>query len=129
MAKLFADSIDEVRKSSDDEVFMIIIMAKPNESNEEYSKAGGAYVNCWVNKPTLKEAERLAIQEIESENWVPIKFDSYEILCERCYLERDNLEKEEIEENIALLQEALDNEISLLFHCWPIGEGDEEGNE
>jgi hypothetical protein len=126
MKKLFSDTLSEVRRNNNGEVFFITIMAEPCEGNDEFKEAGGAYVNCWVNADTLREAEISALNEIESENWKPKKIEEWEILCEECYENRDDLDQEEVEELKSCLSEAYEHGISLLFHCWPIGAEDDE---
>jgi hypothetical protein len=116
---LFADTISPVKRSKPEELFLIRILAKPSPQNPEAAGVGGAYVNCWVDSDELRDAEELAIEAIESEQWQPGKFDHWELVCRRCYV--DNLSYEETErlEILERVDEAFKYGISFTFNCWP----------
>jgi hypothetical protein len=117
--KLFANTIALVKRTKKDELFLICIVAKPCPENLEASENGGAYVNCWVDADDLRIAEQKAIEAIEGEQWQPMKFDNWKMVCRRCYIENASLEEAERCEYLERMDEAFDNGIALVFNCWP----------
>ena len=126
MSNLYSDHVKEVKRKSDRDVFLILFKAIPCEDNEEFGKLGGAYVSCWVNAETLKEAEVLALESIEKEKWKPEKLENWELVNEETYTEDSELSEEEAEEYRDCLLNALEHGITLSFHCWPIDVGEKD---
>lgn len=82
-ARLFSDTIDPVRRSDAKELFLVRVEAAPLPDNPESSECGGAFVNAWVNVPTLREAERAMLARLGEEGWRPVRLDHWEIVCRR----------------------------------------------
>lgn len=43
-------------------MFYFMFEATPRQDSPVGDEVGGAYINCWVDRPTIEAAERLAIQ-------------------------------------------------------------------
>src|SRR5713226_4071577 len=50
-------------------MFYFLIEAKPSPDNPEVSELGGAFVSCWIEHPTLEEAESVALKMISEARW------------------------------------------------------------
>jgi hypothetical protein len=123
---LYSDTVEEVVKKNDQDVFLLMFLALPHEDNEDFYEVGGAYISCWVNTPTLREAEILALEMIAKEKWKPIKFENWDFVNEASYTEKTDLTKEEAEEYLSWLRQALEEGITVSIHCWPV-DAEEEG--
>ncbi|HVY71346.1 MAG TPA: hypothetical protein VHH73_15545, partial [Verrucomicrobiae bacterium] len=108
-----------VNRRNADELFLVRIVAKPSPQNSEANEAGGAYVNCRVNADNLRTAERIAVDRIREEQWEPVKFDHWEIVCERCYTEDAKYNETDRKEYLERVREAFEYGIALVFNCWP----------
>jgi len=114
----YSDSIDPVRRSSAEELFLVTIEARPEPDSEEYGEVGGAFVNCWVDADDLSTAERRTVALIEQEGWRPHRFDDWQLVTRATYADRepaeDGLDLREIVE-----QAFIDGEVCK-FYSWPI---------
>jgi hypothetical protein len=50
-------------------MFYFLIEVKPSPDNPEASELGGAFVSCWIERPTLEEAESVALRMISEARW------------------------------------------------------------
>lgn len=118
---LFAETIDPVYRSEDNELFLIRIEAKPLPNNPEFRELAGAYVNAWVDAATLREAEARCIAAIEEEGWSPICLEHWQLVCRDCYTgEAESPEEaEELAQTLAMVDEAFSKGISIAFYTWP----------
>jgi hypothetical protein len=117
---LFSDTIEPVRRSRPDELFLVRILAKPLPENKEAAKTGGAYVNGWIDAEDLRTAEQTALARIRAEQWRPIKFDDWKLLCRKCYTDDADLGEDERQELLKRVEEAFKCGMSFTFHCWPV---------
>lgn len=108
-----------MRKGAD-ELFLIRIVAKPNPENQEASEAGGAYVICWVDADDLTTAETRAIEAIEGERWQSMKFDHWELVSRRSYVENPEHDEGKRRELLESVDEAFKHGLSFTFFCWAI---------
>lgn len=126
---LYSDTVEEVKKENEQDVFLLMFLALPHEENEAFYEVGGAYISCWINKPTLREAEILALEMIAKEKWKPIKFENWDFVNEASYTEKTDLKKEEAEEYLSWLRQAQEKGITISIHCWPVDAEEEENDE
>lgn len=126
---LYSDTVDEVKKINDKDVFLLMFLALPHEDNEVFYEVGGAYISCWVNAPTLREAEILALEMIAKEKWKPIRFENWDFVNEASYTEKTDLSREEAGEYLSWLRQALEEGITVSIHCWPVDAEMEEEQE
>lgn len=126
MSNLYSDHVKEVKRKNERDVFLILFKAVPCEDNEEIKEFAGAYVSCWVNVETLKEAEIFALETIEKEKWKPEKLENWELVNEETYTDRSELSEEEAEEYRACLMQAFEHGICLSFNCWSIDAEDRD---
>lgn len=115
---LFSDTIAPVNRSAEDELFLVRFLASPLPENPESSSVSGAYVNCWVNAGDLRTAEKEALEAVTSQLWKATKFEHWEIVCRRCYVEDPDLDEAERRDFLECLDEALEDGIALSFNCW-----------
>lgn len=115
----FADKLPPVKRSTTEELFLIRFVAEPSPDNPEASEIGGAYVNCWVDADELRAAENRAIEALVGEQWRPTKFDHWEIVCRRCYVEDSRYDDDERRESLEQVDEAFTHGFALTFNCWP----------
>jgi hypothetical protein len=50
-------------------VFFLMFHAVPSDAHPQSLSIGGAYVSCWIERPTLDEADEVARQWIRSHDW------------------------------------------------------------
>jgi len=93
-------------------LFYFMFHAKPQETNPEATEHGGAYVNCWIDRPNLTEAERAARELIAQDGWVADKLDEARKVTSSYY--GDNPEGRQYFD-----QALIDREV-LVFHTYPI---------
>lgn len=102
----FAKGVDEVHRTSPDQVFSIIFDTHPDASNE--IACAGAVALCWVDTDTLLEAERIAVDRLIADGWQPVSFEEYRIVsAESDRYGQEGYSDAEIEEilgNVAMAQ-------------------------
>lgn len=126
MSDLYSDSVDEIKRESHQDLFLIMFVATPRKDHEKFGDFGGAYASCWVNTDTLKEAEILALETIEKEKWIALKFQDWEIVNEETYTGSGDLSEEEAAEYKTCLAQAFEHGICLSFYCWSIDAEDRD---
>ena len=96
----FAESMEEIRRSSDQHVFSIIFDAKP--ANTKTAQCVGAFALCWIDAPTLLDAEKIAVGKLIESGWIPKRFEEYDIVsCESDRYGQNGYSDEEINEILA----------------------------
>jgi hypothetical protein len=115
----YADHIEPVYRSSSDELFFLTIEARPEPEVDEYGKAGGAFVSCWVNTDDLRTAERKAVTLIHGHGWRSHRFDEWKLVTRATYVDRDDQIDEEIDLRELVEQAFIDGEVCV-FNCWPM---------
>lgn len=126
--KLYSESMAPVKRTKPNELFLVCILAKPSPGNPEAAEVGGAYVNCWVDTDDLRDAEAQAIEAIEAEKWQPTKFDRWQLVNRRFYVDSANYDEAERKELLEVVDEAFEQGLAFEFNCWP-PEGAEPAEE
>src|SRR5262249_55748849 len=93
-------------------LYYFLFHAVPVETNPHTSEHGGAYVNCWIDCPTQKEAERVARELIAQDGWVADKLDEARKVS-RSYYDQNPEGRQYFD------QALVDGEV-LVFHTYPI---------
>jgi len=100
------------------EVFFIGMEASPKPGSADFGSTGGAYVNCYIDADDLRAAELRAIAFIQSSDWEPTRFTTWELTCVEC---ADATQPEHGGPSPReLVQQALLDGEACVFHCWPI---------
>ena len=61
-------------------MYFVLFEATPRRDARAAPEAAGAYVSCWIERPTLDEAVRVARTGIEVEGWIVAEPDeAYEV--------------------------------------------------
>jgi hypothetical protein len=119
----YSDSINPVRRSSSDELFLLTIEAHPEPSSEDFGLAGGAFVNCWVNADDLRTAERRSVALIQEHGWRPHRFEEWELVTRATYGERE-LRGDGGQDLREFVDQAfIDGEVCA-FNTWPVDASD-----
>lgn len=82
---LLTDTLDPIRRSSKDQLFMIQIMVAPAADNKECAKYGGACASAWVDAETFPEALNQAVFRIKQAGWDPVSLFHWELVCRDDY--------------------------------------------
>jgi hypothetical protein len=62
-------------------MYFVLFEATPRRDARTAPEAAGAYVSCWIERPTLDEAVRVARTGIEAEGWIVGEPDeAYEVM-------------------------------------------------
>lgn len=56
--------------------FLLRYVARPSDNHPEVSSTGEAAINCWIVNPSLEEADRIAVADIEGQDWVVLERES-----------------------------------------------------
>lgn len=92
-------------------MFFVLFEATPRRSASVTEDVAGAYVNCWIERPTLDEAVRVARTAIEAEGWIVDEPDeAYWVDASTYHPGKDGREYFE--------QALIDKEV-VVFHCFP----------
>jgi hypothetical protein len=121
----YSDGIDPVRRSSSDEVFFLMIEARPEPHSDEFGQSGGAFVNCWVNADDLRTAERRAVELIHESGWRPHKFEEWRLVTKSTY-EGDDPPEDGMPSSADLVDQALVDGEVCVFHTWPFDAPDDD---
>jgi hypothetical protein len=114
----YSDAIDPVTRSSREELFYIVMEARPGPAAQEYGEAGGAFVNCWVDADDLRAAQRRAVDLIRESGWRPHRLESWEIVTRDSYAEWVSGDDGGFDPRDAMTQAFIDGEVCEYF-CWP----------
>jgi hypothetical protein len=115
----YSDGVEPVRRSSSEEVFFLIIEARPEPGSDDYGKAGGAFVNCWVNVDNLRSAERRAVALIMGNGWKPHRFEEWKLVTRETYRDLGPPEDGEPDLSEIVDQTLIDGEVAI-FNAWPV---------
>lgn len=115
--KYFAETIDPVIRANDNQLFHIIIEAKPAESNKEDDGTIGAFANFWIDAEELLTAEKICMEILKDEHWEPEAFGEFNIVTEDEYL-RAKMSKEDRNEVMQMCAEARENGSAHTYYCW-----------
>jgi hypothetical protein len=99
-------------------MFFLRYVAKPNNAIEA-TRHGGAYVNCWMDLPSIHEAKVIALRMIQEQGYSVCELD------EEGEAFREHLEGEALE----CFEQAETDKTVLVFHCWPPDNPDVENTE
>ena len=94
------------------------IHATPNPEGEHAETAGGAYANCWIDFKQRDGAEVLARYYIEESGWISEAIEEEDWVEEADYADDPEV--------LSYFQEAKEDGMCIVFHVYPIGEGEEE---
>lgn len=98
-------------------MFFLLFEATPRSDNPEGEEHGGAFVSCWIDRPNLAEAKRIAREMIERHGWIADEPDeAYPI--DRTAYETDATGREFYE------QALIDKEV-IVFHVFPLVDEEE----
>jgi hypothetical protein len=96
-------------------IFYFRFEARPKNTGPESANVGGALINCWIQRNTLKEAESYARGSIPNDVWVITQLeDAFAITRET-----------QAPEGMHYFEQAeIDQEV-FVFHRWPVGAQDD----
>ena len=94
----------------------LIFEVTPGPNHPEVDDIGGAFVSCWIDRPTLQEAERVARDFISQEGWVVGDFDEAYPVGDAAY-PSGSIGRPRFE------QALVDREV-FLFHTYPVVDHD-----
>lgn len=101
-------------------IFYIQYEVAPAPGSENFDTAGGAFVNCWVQATSRREAHERASAAIEESGWTILGIE------EQC---RETAESEYSEDDDGLehCRQAITDGECYVFHQWPVEpqEGDD----
>jgi len=91
-------------------MFCLRYVATPNPGGDQFSEAGGAYVNCWVRAASQEEAQQRAVSFIRDSGWlVEALEEAYS--CSRADFSTTSA--------LSYFDEAEAHGESYVFHTWP----------
>jgi hypothetical protein len=92
-------------------MYYMVFHAVPQPHRSKSNGFGGAFIGCWINRPTLSEADRIAREWIASEEWqVSNREEAYPV--DRSMYGDDNASLKYYEQAI------IDREV-FVFHTYP----------
>lgn len=106
----YSDVIDPVCRTSPEELFFLIIEARPKTDSDDFGQVGGAFVNCWANADDLRTAERQAVALIEQSGWRPHRFEDWELVSRATYAGREPSDPDELDLREIVDQAFIDGE-------------------
>ena len=93
-------------------MFFIQFEGTPRRDAQLFAHAAGAYINCWMDRPTLAEAVRDAQANIEDQGWIV----DNEPEAAHCVTAADYPPGESGRERFE--QALIDKEV-FVYHCFP----------
>ena len=66
-------------------IYFLIYHVKPSVQLNNAENIGGAYVNCWIEGQSLKEAKNTALKQIQLANWEILEIDEARPINEKDY--------------------------------------------
>lgn len=100
-------------------VFLVHLSARPTEGVDGHSRIGGAYVNCWIEAMTERDAIAISHAQLRDAAWVPGAVGSVTVVAKNDYLTD--------EAGRAYFEQALLDGVVLVFHTWPTDLGGNDG--
>jgi hypothetical protein len=114
----YSDRIDPVHRSSPDQLFFLIIEARPEPDSDEYGDAGGAFVSCFVDADDLRTAERQAVALIEQTGWRPCRFVEWKFVTSASFADHKTTD-DEPDPRQMVEQTFIDGTVCV-FQTWPV---------
>ena len=99
-------------------MYFFTFRASPTSEAKEFEKAGGAYVNCWIENGSREEAEERASDLIFDYGWSVDGLEAEAVVTAEDYDEGD--------EDREFYQQALVDGEVLVFTTWPYGDEEPE---
>src|SRR5688572_28167365 len=100
-------------------MFLIQFEATPRRDSTIEADAGGAFVNCWIERESREEAIAVARAMIEASGWIVGEPDeAYPVDSDTYPMGKDGREYFE--------QALIDKEV-IVFHCYPAKDDDSAG--
>jgi len=115
----YSDGIEPVRRSSPGELFLVTIEARPAPGSEEFGTMGGSFVNCWIDADDLRTAERRAVALIQTDGWMPHRFEEWSIVTRETYTDWEP-QGDGGPDLRELFDQALTDGEVCLFNNWPV---------
>ena len=95
-------------------MYLLSFHVQPRPDLEGAEDIGGAYVNCWIEADSIKQAEQIAKRKIGDLKWnILEKDDTFEIAPDHYTPDSAGVE---------YYQQALIDKMVLCFHTYPVGE-------
>jgi len=95
-------------------MYFLLFHVQPRPDLEDADDIGGAYVSCWIEADSIKQAEQIAKQEIGDLRWdILEKEDAFEITED--YYDKDS-------DGYEYYEQALIDELVIVFHTYPMEE-------
>lgn len=123
---LYADTIDPVIRSRSTEVFFLSIEACPEVGSPDFGFLGGAYVHCYVDSHSLRDAEIHALEILHGGGWRPHRFHEWDLLSAETASEDSPNPDTPCPQDC--VEEARRNGHVIVFHCWDIDAADANEN-
>ena len=115
---LYSDGFEPVTRAFAHEVFFLSIEACPEPGTDQFGSIGGAYIHCYLNVDSLREAEAKAIALVQERGWRPHRLEGWEITSTRTanLAVRDDFGHCQLD----LIRIALAKGHALAFYTWEI---------
>jgi hypothetical protein len=101
-------------------MFFFQFEATPRTDHPEGDEVAGAYVNCWIDRPTIEEAEHVARTMISEDCWIVGEPDEAHAVDRDYYANNPD--------GLQYFEQALIDKEVLVFHTFPIDELPENGD-
>jgi hypothetical protein len=93
-------------------MYHFVFHASPDVSHKESTSFGGAYVNCWIDRPTSDEAEIVARQLIRNSGWVDERLEECREVIRSDYSNN--------QDGLVYFDQAVSDKEVLVFHRYPM---------
>lgn len=119
---LYSDSIGHVFREDRSEVFFLSVEAYPEPGSPDFGTAGGAFINCYLDADSLRDAELAMLEILREEGWRPYRLEGWEVTC----AERAQAEPAEAGEPSQrdMVEEALNEGYAQVIYAWDIDADD-----
>jgi glucan phosphorylase len=94
------------------EIYFLIYHVKPLGQLYNAENIGGAYVSCWIEGQSLKEAKSTALKQIKLAKWEVLEIDEARLVNEKYYRKRST--------GLEFYEQALLDKWVLRFHTYPV---------
>jgi hypothetical protein len=93
-------------------VYYFMYEAEPEPGTSAAEEHGGGFVNCWIDRPTMGEAEAVAIAMIGEYGWRVVACEEVEEVDREYYADNP--------EGLRYFEQAVIDSEVLVFHVYPI---------
>ena len=97
--------------------FYFCFKARPKQGSAEAKQSGGAFINCWIIRDTIEQAESQARGAIADEDWRITKVE------EACEMTRET----QLPEGVEYFEQAQIDQQVFVFSRWPVDAPDDDG--